>query len=82
LEYDDEGNNTAGLAEIILAKNRNGSLGSIKLLSDNYFTNFRSFDSYKKDFSFSQNRLDEMTAKNSNMKNLLGNLDLESETPF
>lgn len=82
LECDEEGNNTAGLTEIILAKNRNGSLGSIKLLRDNYFTNFRSFDTYKNDFSFSQNRLDEMTAKNPNLKNLIDKLDLESEAPF
>lgn len=81
-ECDEEGNNTAGLAEIILAKNRNGSLGSIKLLRDNYFTNFRNFDTYKNDFSFSQNRLDEMTAKNPNLKNLIDKLDLESEAPF
>ncbi|MCC6635179.1 MAG: DnaB-like helicase C-terminal domain-containing protein [Chitinophagaceae bacterium] len=82
LECDYDGYSTAGLAEIILAKNRNGSLGSIKLLRDNYFTNFRSFDTYKNDFSFSQNRLDEMIAKNPNLKNLIDNLDLKSETPF
>jgi len=81
-ECDEEGNNSAGLTEIILAKNRNGSLGNIKLLRDNYFTNFRSFDTCKNDFSFSQNRLDEMTAKNPNLKNLIDKLDLESETPF
>ncbi|MCO5233719.1 MAG: DnaB-like helicase C-terminal domain-containing protein [Chitinophagales bacterium] len=79
-ESDEDGNNTEGLTEIILAKNRNGSLGSIKLLRDNNFTNFRSFDTYKNDFSFSQNRLDEITAKNPNLKNFTDNL--ESETPF
>lgn len=82
LECDYDGNSTAGLTEIILAKNRNGSLGSIKLLRDNHFTNFRSFDTYQNDFSFSQNRLDEMTAKNPNLKNLIDKLDLESEAPF
>jgi len=60
LECDEEGNSTAGLTEIILAKNRNGSLGIVKLLRDANFTNYRDFDEYKKDFSFSKSRLDEI----------------------
>jgi replicative DNA helicase len=57
---DEMGNNTEGLTEIILAKNRNGSLGSIALLVDANFTNYKSFDGYKNDFTFSKSRLDEI----------------------
>lgn len=60
LECDENGNSTAGLTEIILSKNRNGSLGTVKLLRDANFTNYRDFDEYKNDFSFSKRRLDEI----------------------
>ena len=59
---DADGNNTAGLAELILAKNRNGKLGSVKLMHDQHFTNFKDFVAYKNEFSFSQNRLNELDA--------------------
>lgn len=57
---DEFGNSTAGLTEIVLAKNRNGSLGTINLIRDAHFTNFKDFEDYKNDFSFSKNRLDEI----------------------
>jgi replicative DNA helicase len=57
---DEFGNSTAGLTEIVLAKNRNGSLGTINLMRDAHFTNFKDFEDYKNDFSFSKNRLDEI----------------------
>jgi replicative DNA helicase len=60
IDCDEEGNSTAGLTELILAKNRNGSLGKVKLLRDANFTNYRDFDEYKNDFSFSKSRLDEI----------------------
>lgn len=60
IECDEWGNNTAGLTEINLAKNRTGSLGTIKLFRDAYFTNFTDFDDYKNLFRFSKNRLDEI----------------------
>ncbi len=60
IDCDEEGNSTAGLTEIILAKNRNGSLGTVNLLRDANFTNYRDFDGYKNDFSFSRSRLDEI----------------------
>ena len=81
LECDEDGNSTAGLIELILAKNRNGSLGTVKLLRSANFTNYRDFDQYKNDFSFSQSRLDELTAKNPNIKTMIDKLGLE-ETPF
>jgi replicative DNA helicase len=60
LDCDEEGNSTAGLTELILAKNRNGCLGSVNLLRDANFTNYRDFDEFKNDFSFSKSRLDEI----------------------
>lgn len=60
LDCDEEGNSTVGLTEIILAKNKSGSLGTVKLLRDTDFTNYRDFDDYKKDFTFSKSRLDEI----------------------
>jgi replicative DNA helicase len=81
LECDEDGNSTAGVTELILAKNRNGSLGTVKLLRDANFTNYRDFDQYKNEFSFSQSRLDELIAKNPNIKTMIDNLGLD-ETPF
>src|SRR5690554_1615038 len=75
---DEEKSLTEGQIELILAKNRNGKIGSIKLLRDNHFTTFRSFDQYKNDFSFSQSRLDELTAKNPN----LDKFSSEEDRPF
>lgn len=56
----DENGNTAGLTEIILAKNRNGSIGTVRLLRDANFNNYRDFDENKNNFSFSKSRLDEI----------------------
>lgn len=60
LEMDEDGNNTAGLTELILAKNRNGSLGTVKLQRNSNFTNYREFEGYTNDFSFSKSRLTEI----------------------
>ena len=60
IDSDEDGNSTAGLIEIILAKNRNGYLGTVKLMRDANFTKFRDFDGYNNDFSISQSRLDEI----------------------
>ena len=60
LECDEEENSTAGLTELILAKNRNGSLGTVRLLHDANFTNYRNFDGFKNEFTFSQSRLEEL----------------------
>ncbi len=58
---DEEGNSTAGLVEIIMAKNRIGSPGTIKLLRDENFTSYKNFNGYHRgDFSFSKDRLDEL----------------------
>lgn len=80
-ECDEEGNSTAGLIELILAKNRNGRLGTVKLLRDAEFTNYRNFDSYKNEFSFSASRLNELTAKYPMLNTLIDKLDLDTEEP-
>lgn len=78
---DEDGNNTEGLTELIVAKNRNGSLGTVRLLRDAKFTNFRDFDDYKNDFSFSQSRLDELSEKIPNIKTMIDKLGL-GDAPF
>lgn len=57
---DGEGNNAAGIAELIIAKNRNGLLGAVKIKRNADFTNFHDFEDYEGDFSFDRNRLDEL----------------------
>jgi replicative DNA helicase len=60
MDVDENGNSTAGLVELIVAKNRNGRTGDVALMRDMNFTNFKDFDSYKTDFSFSSDRLREI----------------------
>jgi len=72
---DRDGNSTAGLTELIIAKNRNGKIGTTNILRDANFTSFRDFDHYKEDFSFSKERLDEMTAQNPATKYLIDKFD-------
>ena len=60
IDYDEEGNSSAGIAEIILSKNRNGKQASIKLKRDPYFTTYQDFDLHKNDFTFLDSRLDEL----------------------
>ena len=54
---DDKGNDLKNVVEIIVAKNRNGCLGSIVLMKDNDFTTLRR---EKKEFVFSLSRLMEL----------------------
>lgn len=58
--FDENGNNVEEITELILAKNRTGSLGVVKLLRDSNFTNYRNFDGFKNEFSFSKNRMEEL----------------------
>ena len=81
INYDEDGNYAEGLTELIIAKNRSGGLGTVKILRDAHFTNFVDFDGYKEDFSFAQIRLDEVAAKNPHIKKLKDMFDLE-EPPF
>ncbi len=59
ITIDEEGNSTSGLAELIITKNRNGSLGTVKLKRNLTFTNFKDFDDYSNDFDFRIGRLHE-----------------------
>ncbi|HLU81751.1 MAG TPA: DnaB-like helicase C-terminal domain-containing protein [Flavobacteriaceae bacterium] len=54
-----------GIVELIVAKNRNGALGTVKLLRDNNFTTFRSFDESEAGFAFLPGRLAELSEKKS-----------------
>lgn len=56
----DDGTDTEGMAELMLAKNRNGLLGSIKIFRDANFTNFKDFVSDIKEFNFFKNRISEL----------------------
>jgi replicative DNA helicase len=55
---DEDGNNNQYLMELILAKNRNGPLRTIKLRHDPHFSSFESFD--PEHFSLPKDRLDEI----------------------
>ena len=57
---DEIGESTEGITEFLLAKNRNGKLGSVKLMHDKNFTSFIEIEEYKKEFTISDKRLDEL----------------------
>jgi len=58
---DSKGNSLVNLAEIIVAKNRNGRLGSFYLMRDEHFTNFSNINyKQKNNFTFSSDRLFEL----------------------
>lgn len=76
IELDEEGNNIRGLTELILAKNRNGILGTVRLMRNLNFTGFDDFEDFINDFSFSQSRLDEINSENTSSTN---NPDLEED---
>jgi len=59
ITIDEEGNSLLNMAEIFVAKNRNGRLCRFYLSVDKDFTNFRNLNP-KKDFAFSPNRLMEL----------------------
>ena len=60
LTEDASGNSTAGLMELIIAKNRNGQLGSVQLKVDSHFTTINDFQNYKTEFTYSSDRLQEL----------------------
>ena len=60
MDVDEEGNSTAGIVELLVAKNRNGRLGDAILITDSNFTSFRELDAYKTDFTFSASRISEI----------------------
>jgi replicative DNA helicase len=60
LMEDEEGNSNQCLSELILAKNRNGALTTIRLKHDPYFTSFVPLDEHPNSFSISKNRMDQI----------------------
>lgn len=57
---DVDGNSTNRIAELIVAKNRNGALGTALVKMDENRSNFRDFNTHKNEFDFNQSRLDEI----------------------
>ena len=60
IDVDEEGNSTKGSIELIMAKNRNGRLGSALLTHDAAFTSFYDCNPGPDEFTFSAERLKEM----------------------
>lgn len=57
--YDSE-ENLKGLVILHLAKNKNGSIGTIKLRRNKNATTFLEFEEFDRDFTFAKDRLDEI----------------------
>jgi replicative DNA helicase len=57
---DNEGNSLTGIAEIIVAKNRNGITADVRLHFDYKIPKFRDFVNFKNDFAFSSGRLKDL----------------------
>lgn len=95
ITQDENGNSTAGIGEVIIAKNRSGSLDTIQLRFINKFTKFCDLDSYfepvqSRGFGSDVNGLDNFEAppsgnvfrsKANDMSNF-GNADPNQQTPF
>lgn len=60
IEENEEGIFTAGLVEMILAKNKNGRRNKTYLMVNNNFTQFRNFKENKDEFDFSPTRINEI----------------------
>lgn len=63
IDVDEMGNSTAGLTELIVAKNRNGRLGTAHLQRNAEFTTFTDFVEPVNEFTFSPARLEEIGEK-------------------
>jgi replicative DNA helicase len=60
LTEDEHGISTKGIMHLVVAKNRNGSLGETRLISDADFTSFSDFDERTKELIISRERLDDL----------------------
>lgn len=65
LSEDSYGNSTKNIVELIILKNRNGLVGSAKLLKDEHFTTFKDFNPFQahQGFTFAQSRMNEIEDK-------------------
>ena len=75
--HDKNGNSLLGYTELMLAKNNSGDLGSIQLLIDSEFTHFRDFDQYQDASTHYKSRLNDLVAKNPNLKIMMDEFGLE-----
>jgi replicative DNA helicase len=95
ITQDENGNSTAGIGEVIIAKNRSGSLDTIQLRFINKFTKFCDLDSYfepvpTQGFSPDTNGLSSFDSppmgnvfkSKANDRSNFGNADPAQETPF
>jgi len=57
---DEEGNSLVNVIELMVAKNRNGKLGDVRLYKDHDFTTFKDAEAPVEDFTFSADRLKEL----------------------
>lgn len=61
LHIDESGNSTANITELIVAKNKNGAVGNVRLYRNNQFTSFSQHnESMHSEFTFKTSRLFEM----------------------
>jgi len=56
---DEFGFSTKGIVEVVVAKNKNGKLGSVKLLADDNFTGFTDYEEKVRKFKIDPGRLDD-----------------------
>jgi hypothetical protein len=57
---DEFGNSTQGLVELIMAKNRTGSMGSVIFKRNATLSGYLPYNDPEHQFNFSPNRLDEL----------------------
>lgn len=57
---DENGNSLEGIAEVFVAKNRNGATNRIRLFFNSYSSSFRDFTDFKSTFGFSPERLKDL----------------------
>lgn len=60
LSEDSDGNDSEGITELIIAKNRNGIIGTATLMRDADFTSLSDYNGHVNDFSFSLDRINEL----------------------
>ncbi len=58
---DEEGNSLLNIVELIIAKNRNGKIGDVRLCKDIHFTTLKDAEAIPEDFTFSNDRLNELS---------------------
>jgi replicative DNA helicase len=78
---DEYGYPTQYRVNLIIAKNRNGFLGTVDILRNESFTTFRGIGEHENHFSFNKMRLSELDEITPQMQMLIDKFGL-SDTPF